>query len=317
MENVKTELFPAQNFLYDYLKTSLFNKIKHRLGEKKIYNSINQELKEKIEEFQPDILWVFKGMEVLPSTLHFAKHQKVKLVNYNPDNPFIFTGRGSGNQNVKDSIKLFDFYITYSTEIFEQLKKEIGKEKSYLLPFGYELPEELDLKELPEEILRVCFIGNPDKERAKFIREMLSAGIKIDLFGHHWNKYLAHPNVSIMEAAYGMAFWEKLRSYRVQLNLLRIHNLTSHNMRTFEIPGAGGIQLAPKTKDHSSFFKEGNEIFLFNSVSGAIEKVKLLLQLEGKEARKIRTKAMNKCLNGGYSYQNKAEEILSVFTLII
>ena len=42
---------------------------------------------------------------------------------------------------------------------------------------------------------------------------------------------------------------------------MRIHNPDSHNMRSFEVPGVGGIMVAPDTKEHRIFFEVGKEIF--------------------------------------------------------
>ena len=53
-------------------------------------------------------------------------------------------------------------------------------------------------------------------------------------------------------------FWKVLRKYRVQLNLMRPHNLDSHNMRSIEVPAVGGIGLFPDTPDHERFFEKGN-----------------------------------------------------------
>ena len=58
-------------------------------------------------------------------------------------------------------------------------------------------------------------------------------------------------------------FWRKNQEYRVQLNLFRQYNEGSHNMRTFEIPAVGGIQLTEYSTEQADFFKEGEEIFSF------------------------------------------------------
>src|SRR5437763_6451777 len=86
---IPNQLFPAQNIFYDYYYTNFLNKIKFRLGISGILNSINRQLIQKVESYRPDVLLVFKGMEIFPETLSKIKSAGVKLVNYNPDNPFI------------------------------------------------------------------------------------------------------------------------------------------------------------------------------------------------------------------------------------
>jgi spore maturation protein CgeB len=312
--DVSAELFPAQNILYSYLGNNIFNKVKHRLGLTYIYQKINSSFKVKVEEFKPDFIWVFKGMEIAPESLIWAKSRGIKLINYNPDNPFIFTGRGSGNKNVKDSLDLFDLHYTYSIEILTQLQ-ERKNFLSMLLPFAYELPKNLSEKNLLEvsEINKVCFVGNPDHTRAKFLLKLVNNGILIDLYGNNWDKFIKHENASIMLPVYGDDLWLTLRKYRVQLNMLRVHNLTSHNMRTFEIPGVGGIQLAPYTKEHNLFFEDQREIFLYKEPSDAVSQINTLLGMSSDKIEQIRRNAMAKCELKGYSYQARAKEVYEMF----
>jgi spore maturation protein CgeB len=117
------EVFAAQNIFLDYYSKSLFNKLLFRAGHESIYKKINLDLRKKVEEFGPDVFFVFKGMEIYPSTLQWIKSRGVKLVNYNPDNPFIFSGRGSGNKNVTDSISIFDLHLTYDTTVQDSALK--------------------------------------------------------------------------------------------------------------------------------------------------------------------------------------------------
>ena len=85
-------LFAAQNLFYEYYQKGLHHKILFRAGVSPIYPIINFKLKKQISKEKPDIVWVFKGMEIYPSTLRWIRAQKIKLINYNPDNPFLFSG---------------------------------------------------------------------------------------------------------------------------------------------------------------------------------------------------------------------------------
>src|SRR5260370_14163751 len=87
--------FRAQNQFLDYYNSGLFHKILYRAGLSKILDQINVSLNQAISEMVPDVVFVFKGMEIFSGTLKWAKARGIKLVNYNPDNPFVFSGRGS------------------------------------------------------------------------------------------------------------------------------------------------------------------------------------------------------------------------------
>jgi spore maturation protein CgeB len=286
------ELFPAQRYFYEYYYKNIVTKLICRLGLSRIYHEINANLLKCVEDFKPNIVFVFKGMEVLPETLINLKQAGIKLVNYNPDNPFIFSGYGSGNKNVSDSLMLYDLHLTYNLEILEKLKSM--QLNSEFFPFAFE--EGIDLApELIEadEVLKPCFLGNPDKSRVEFLNQLADRGVKLDVYGNDWAKHSIHPNITAYPPVYGDEMIMVLRKYRVQLNLMRIHNLNSHNMRSLEIPGHSGIQLAPRTVEHEMLFDEGKEISLYNDVDDCVSQINKLQSISFDESLEIRKMAQN------------------------
>ncbi|MBS1490488.1 MAG: glycosyltransferase [Bacteroidetes bacterium] len=304
------EFFAAQNPFLDYYNKSTFNKVLYRLGFSSILKTINKSLLQKVDQLQPQVVFVFKGMEIFPSTLKIIRAKGIKLVNYNPDNPFLFSGRGSGNANITKSISLYDFHFTYNLSIKKRLEEEY-QAKTAWLPFGFDLTDEQFSEYVKEEeIVKVCFVGNPDKERATFINALAEMKMQIVVYGHHWKKFINHPRVEIQDAVYAGEQWKTLRKYRVQLNLMRPHNPNSHNMRTFEVPGVGGIMLAPDTLEHRIFFEDGREVFLFNNVNECAGKINSLLRLTASQANEIRKNARARSLASGYDYASRARQVL-------
>jgi spore maturation protein CgeB len=292
-----------------YYNNSLWNKLLFRAGLSPVYGKINSDLKALVDTWQPDIVWIFKGMEILPDTLKWMAKKGVKLTNYNPDNPFIFTGKGSGNSNITRSINLYDFHFTYNLDIREQLGKLTGK-PVYYLPFGYELSDSLFSEcGRQEEVIKTCFVGNPDIKRAKFIASLAEKGVSLDVYGNHWPEFVKHHNVTIYQEVRNEEFWKTLRRYRIQLNLTRIHSEDSHNMRTFEVPGVGGIMLAKDTTEHRSFFEDGREVFLFDNVDDCVEIIKRLLTMPNGEASCIRVAAVKRSEDCGYNYKERAKKV--------
>jgi spore maturation protein CgeB len=302
----EVSLFPAQHFFYEYYNRSFVNKLIYRAGMARVIHKINEQLKETVKQVQPDVIWIFKGMEITPATLQSFREQNILLVNYNPDNPFIFTGSGSGNENVTKSIALYDLHFTYNLEIKKKLETDFHASTAFL-PFGFDVTDKLyEECRRQEEINKVCFLGNPDKKRVATLRSLLDQGIAIDVYGNYWNKFIQHKNLTVHGPVYGDEFWNILHRYRIQLNLLRVHNEQSHNMRTFEVPGIGAIQLAPDTPEHRMFFEEGKEIFLFQDVASCCNQIRFLLNLSTTEANTIRENARQKSITSGYSYKDRA-----------
>jgi spore maturation protein CgeB len=308
------ELFPAQRYFYEYYYKSILTKLICRLGLSRIYEEINANLLKRVEDFKPDVVFVFKGMEVLPETLINLKLAGIKLVNYNPDNPFIFSGYGSGNKNVSESLQLYDFHLTYNLEILEKLKSmQLNAE---FFPFAFEPGDDKAPRLLEtDEVLKPCFLGNPDKSRVDLLNQLAERGVKLDVYGNDWAKNNINPNITAYPPVYGDEMISVLRKYRVQLNLMRIHNLNSHNMRSLEIPGHGGIQLAPRTVEHEMLFEEGKEIFLYNDADDCVLQIHNLLSISSAEALEIREKAQLKA-QSQHTYKQRASKAAEMFETV-
>jgi spore maturation protein CgeB len=249
-------------------------------------------------------------MELTPKTIKHLRKSTIRLINFNPDNPFIFSGKGSGNSNVTKSISLYSEHFTYDNRVKVKIESEFGM-KCTIVPFGFD-PEVITIEELNkvEEIKAVCFVGNPDTYRTQVLSEILDNGLQLHVYGHDWSKYLNHPNLTIHGPVYEKEYYRTLRKYRVQLNIMRVHNLESHNMRSIEVPGCGGIMLAPQTSDHDSFFIENHEVFFYSDIVQLIEKANKILVLDNTTSQMIRKNAINKVVSR-FSYQELTKKFIT------
>ena len=152
----RNKIVGTQNLFLAYYTKSLLNKIIYRLGISKIESKIQKIIKAEILEYNPKTVLVFKGMEIQPQTLQWIKFKGIKVLNYNPDSPFIFSGRGSGNKNVTNSLSLFDYYITYDKAINKELVNR--SVKSAIIPFGFDWSgfNYIELEE-KDEVFKLCF----------------------------------------------------------------------------------------------------------------------------------------------------------------
>ena len=304
---VNAELYPLQNKFFDFYHRSLVHKIIYRLGLSNILKRLNKELLLFVESFQPTHIWVFKGMEVLPTTLQSFNEKGIKLINYNPDNPFIFTGQGSGNKNISQSIYLYDWYLSYDRSVVQQLKGI--KVHSDLFPFAIDY----DKKDIPPtnrlSIPRLAFIGNPDQERVLFLNQLVALGVPLDVYGHDWNRCNLNATVNIFDALSRADYQKIVPQYKAVLNIMRIHNVDSHNMRSMEIPAFGGVQLASRTTDHAIFFEEGKEVFLFSNAAEAAQQWSRILSLSNQFLLEGIQSAQNKLLKE-HSYTARIDYFL-------
>jgi hypothetical protein len=308
--------FSHNDLFNEYYQTSLLNKLCYKIFPKYIESRISNKLYRFCILHQPDVLLIFKGMEILPNILKKIKNSGVYLVNYNLDHPFIFFSKGSGNNNVLESIEVYNLYLTYSTIIKNEMNLKFPNLTTIVLPFGYiERPENI----LPkfdefEEVNKVCFVGNPDKNRLKVIKQIVDNNIEVHVYGHNWERYFSEniPFIKIFKPVYSIDYYKTIQKYRVQLNIFRPHNINSHNMRSFEVPAVGGILLAPQTPEHLSFFEAENEVFYYTSTDILYEQINKILNLTKANAFQIRLNAQTRSIKSHYSYRERASQLLEI-----
>jgi hypothetical protein len=318
LKHADVSIYAAEDVFDDYYRSSLYSKLKVRAGLSDIYQRISKELLARVKSEEPDVVWIFKGMRILPKTIQAIREMGVKTANYNPDHPFFFSGPGSGNRYVTEAIGLYDLHLCYSHEVQARIEREFGIATAFL-PFAFELPEEdFETIEKEKEVLSACFIGNPDKIRAAHIKALAKAGLPVEVYGYGWEKFLPKtPNVRTHTAVLGKDFWKTMRAYRLQINVFRPHNEGSHNMRSFEVPAAGGIMLAPESPEHREFFTEGKEIFIYKNIDDLVAKAKHVLQMPAAEADIIRRNARQRSLSAGYDYENRAAQAFEAFERVV
>jgi spore maturation protein CgeB len=315
---IHVESYPAHDIFYDFYYKHLINKLLFRLGISPIYRNINKTLIQLTQAKKFDVVWIFKGMEIFPETLIEIKKTGAKLVNFNPDHPFIHTFRGSGNKNVIKSIDCYDLHLCYNLSVKNKIETEYYI-KCIWLPFGYE-ESEINIPQKQDEIIRVCFIGTPDKFRASTIKKMASNGIPIDLYGIDWEKWV--PKEDRMDIFYHPpVYMEHFNTvaprYRLQLNIFRPQNDNSHNMRTFEMPGLGCIMLAPVSYEHSKLFEDSKDAFFYKDDCDLINKALTILNMDYECALNIRKNALQRSIQSEYSYKKRTEYVIGVFASIL
>lgn len=311
--------YPSADIVYKQLSKNIINRILFKAKLRTWYSGVNKGLLKTADEVSPDIVWVFKGMEIYPKTLEQLRKKNFILANYNPDHPFIIAGSGSGNKNVTKSVGLYHLHFCYHNSLRKEIEERFHI-PTVFLPFAFEHSDVtyVDPSEITE-INRVCFQGNPDKYRVTKIELLTAKGFDVDVYGIGWQRTRLSRNkrVRIFGIASRPEFWKKNQQYRLQLNLFRQHNFGSHNMRTFEIPAVGGVQLAPYSEEQSAFFEDSREIYFFYDDDDLIDKVRKILSLPPEAIRAVRASARKRSMEAGYSFEDRALLVYNTFKQLL
>ena len=103
---------------------------------------------------------------------------------------------------------------------------------------------------------------------------------KVAIWGSNWprkwstlsGQHRVHPPV------WGSAVGNIMAKAAVSLNVLNAENLGGPNMRTFEIPGSGGVMLARYSPEQHEFFPEGEAALYYRSPEEIDAKIDELLR---------------------------------------
>jgi spore maturation protein CgeB len=301
--------FDMQTPLHAKRARSVWHRLVHRAMPAQFVGFIQTELLSFLQGKQFDVILIFKGMQLLPETVAAIKPHARLLVNYNPDHPFEFYSPGSGNAFVRDSIRYYDLYLSYAGSIVEKLEKQFGV-RAACLPFGYDETYRPNWGEASPE--NFVFVGAWDRERAAFFREY--AGDDLQIFGDApWGKASNGAKIARFfqkTSLYDDAYRQTVTQAAGVFNVLREQNIReqSHNMRTFEVPGAGGLMLAQRTEEQMSFLEDGREAIFFDDVTEMNERVAHLRKHPGL-IQAMKKAAFVRAEKSGYGYGQRARQL--------
>lgn len=298
---------------YSAIRQSVIHKAWNKLSPGTFYSPVNKKVEIFIDKKHYDVIIVFKGMFLFPDTIQMLKRHTKVLCCYNPDHPFKFFTEGSGNKNILNSIKLYDIYLTYSARIAKELKADFSVNAG-VIPFGYD--DDYTLQKMNADAMPVrkwLFIGSYDEERAAFINALNENNILI--YGDQkWRDRTKGSSLiqnSYQDRAlYDTEYKSTISAGQGVFNLLRHQNIEeqSHNMRTFEVPGYGGMLIANRTDEQMQFFEEDEEAIYFDNTEELKSKLQFLSQHPDK-IDQIKQAAFERAKKSAYGYTHRSHEL--------
>jgi spore maturation protein CgeB len=257
---------------------------------------------------KPDLILILKGEEITPATLIRLK-QKVKIVNWNPDNPL------NALNSTPDLIKAIPFYdhcYIWGKFLLPELKR-LGAQRASYLPFAYDpelhQPRNLSNEERKQLASDLVFAGTYEPQRVEALNH--STDFDLAIWGNHWNRLPSdHPLRKFWRGdAHGVALSRVYSSSRIALNFIREQNGSAHNMRTFEAPACGVMLLTTRTQEQVELFGEDDGAAFFFSHDELRDKARYYLAHE--EQRQLVAQRGREKISRGHTYADRMKQILS------
>lgn len=210
------------------------------------------------EHGSADLVLVLKGAMLDPRSIGYLRLRfNSPVVCWNPDSPFDDAVANCGAW-IPRTIGAYDAYITWADDVAQRLSAVAAR--VLVIPFAWDPEIMRPTAGRGVAAGRIVFIGTGTRERSALLQSL--AHMRPVAFGNRWPKI---EGVDIRPPAFGIEFCRIVGEAKWNINPLRPQNARSHNMRTFELVGAGGNQVAPQTDDHLRFLGVDSRTVLFQS----------------------------------------------------
>ncbi len=275
---------------------------------------VNRKMTEVCASHPLDLVWIDRGLNIYPWTIRKirALQPRMAVVNLNPDNPFAPGVKGWNW--FRKCIPLYDFcFVPREVSIKEYL--QAGAQRVSRFYWGY-LPDlHRPLPVTHQDRLElggpVGFIGTHEGYRAQMVCDLARAGIPVRVWGNNWTGLKSKvPNLRVEDQpVWDTLFVRAICSFDINLGFLNKMNLDTLNTRCMAIPASGGFLLAERSGDLPHLFQEGLEAEFFGDSTELVDKTRFYLKHEALR-REIAAAGRERCLNSGYSFKNRMNEIL-------
>jgi hypothetical protein len=247
-----------------------------------------------------DLVLVLKGALLDRRSIdHLRSRFDCPVVCWNPDSPFDGAVSNCGG-GIPRTVGAYDAYITWADDVAERLGPVAAR--VLVIPFAWDPEIMQPTAGHGVAAGRIVFIGTGTRGRSALLQSL--AHLRPMVFGNQWPKI---EGVDFRPPVFGIEFCRIVNEARWNINLLRPQNARSHNMRTFELVGAGGSQVAPQTDDHRKFLGGDSRTVLFQGK----EELESILRSDPCD-RLPRSPSLLE----GHTYRDRARQVLNDFRIL-
>jgi spore maturation protein CgeB len=294
------------------------NRILRRVLRSDSWNTVNREVTEVAKHVRPGLIFAVKCSFFHPETVRQIRNSVgVPFVNHYPDHPYIgirWDPREASalRRDLIEVLRQYTIVFMWEKSLVERLRRD-GVEAKYLT---FAVDPELFRPQPGGEGLHceicgrrheVVFVGTRTRARQKEIHCI--ARHEVAIWGNGWSsgRRGATPGQRIHAPVYAASVAKIYGAAAVSLNVLNAENLGGPNMRTFEVPGSGGVMLARYSEAQAEFFPENEAAAFYRSPEELDAKIDWLLG-DAALRERIRRNALR--LAASETYDHRAAEVL-------
>lgn len=261
-----------------------------------------------VKNFNPDVIISFCNVPVSCGSLAYIKSiLDVKIVLVWPDTLLNI------KQDVINSANLYDMVACYSKTSMPSFEL-IGYKNVIWVPLaGDPIMFDSDIIINEDLFCDISFIGGYRPEREMALARIVEnfPDKKIKIFSVDWRKNAKNKDLLKYldnRLFYGSDFSKVLRASKVNINIIDDTNLPAANMRFFEIPMCGGIQIVSRCMEMESIYKHGVSVLYHTTHEEMLINIQTIFDDE-KFSAEIRKNALNLTLSE-HTYAHRVKQIL-------
>jgi spore maturation protein CgeB len=272
---------------------------------------MNRELIIFAKEKQPDIIFIFGGSKILYGSLITIQLilPSCKIAWVWPDTPMNLNHENLNNAS------LFDLSATYSSASVEPFRK-MGFVNVHWVPLaGDKFLHWMNARQEDEFDCDISFVGmwRPERERIMNVINEHFGHLKIEIHGNYWQRNCSDKN--LLKKWKGNGFYAKdlaahFNRSRININVIDDTNFPAANMRFFEIPTSGGLQIASPCPEFANEFVDKKSVIYFENETDIVDKIKWVLSNK-EAAHQIRISAQA-LINSKHNYTLRLSSMLSL-----
>lgn len=304
------------NIFYPWKSAGIRFHLKDKIGinynKEEAYFSIGKALIQKVKQYKPEVIFVIKGLEILPEILvKIKKDINCVLINWWPDDPHL-------NEASRKISVFYDLFFTHDQGSIPVYKK-YGAKNTFCLNFACDPEIHKDLQNgVRKYSYDLSFIGGWNAKREKCLEPFVKFNFSI--WGPHWERIKKGSPLKGAIKGGQVLGYEMTEIYNRSKIVLNMHATlgglrSGVNMRTFEIPACQSFELVDKNKYLNELFVNNEELVCYGSLEEAFKHIEYYLTHED-ERMNIARKGQQRAYTS-HTYKQRMEMLISIIKNVV
>jgi spore maturation protein CgeB len=267
-----TKYYKSQNFVFNF-----FIKFQNKFLFGPLINKLNRDLIEKVNRFNPDIIFLYRPSHIQLRTIKAIKNNRY-ITSYHNDDPF--NDYWFFQRHYLSIVKYMNINYVYREKNIRDLSN-IKIKSQVLLP--YPNISNIFPIDCTEKKFDVIFIGHyEDDGRDNAIIKLINdKSISFMLYGTDWHKSKNYTYIQSklgdIQPLYKEEYNAALNSSKIALCFFSKINNDTYTRRTFEIPASGTMLLSEYSIESANILEPNIEAVYFNSIEELVLQAKIYL----------------------------------------